>query len=126
LPRDPDPALDQTQLGIAICGFLNNAWSAEAAARTCQHQLVIESGIGPALKPDERHVPQVPQPNSGQFCQGMPFGHGQQQSFPRELPMRQVAVPWCDCRGEADIQPVGQDRVNLMHREQMVDPRDQI
>jgi hypothetical protein len=29
-PRDPDLALDKTQHRIAICGFLNNVWSAQA------------------------------------------------------------------------------------------------
>ena len=62
-PRDPNPALDKTEYRIAIGCLLNNAWSAQATASRRLHHLVIEAGIHPAMEPDERHVPQVPQTN---------------------------------------------------------------
>ncbi len=50
----------------------------------------------------------------------MPFGHCQEQSFLRELAMRQVLVPRCDRGGKPRIQSVGQDGLNLVDREQMM------
>src|SRR6266851_9830777 len=50
----------------------------------------------------------------------MPFWHRQEQSFLRELPMRQVLVPRCDRGSKPRIQSVGQDGVNLVNRKQMM------
>ena len=45
---------------IAIRCFLNDTGSAEAAARTRVHHLVVKGWIDPALEPDERHAPAWP------------------------------------------------------------------
>src|SRR4029450_8866258 len=62
-PRNPDLALDKTQYRVAIRRLLNNARSAQATASTRLHHLGIEGGIDPAMEPDERHVPKIPQAN---------------------------------------------------------------
>jgi hypothetical protein len=92
-PRDPDLALDKTQYRIAIRRLLNNAWSAQATATTRLHHLVIEGGIDPAMKPDERHVPKFPQANPSSLRQRMTLGHGEDHSVQSELPMLKVLVP---------------------------------
>ena len=73
-PRDPDLALDKTQHRVAFCRLLNNVWSVQATARARLHHSVIEGWIDPAMEPDERHVPQIPQANSFSLRQRMAFG----------------------------------------------------
>jgi hypothetical protein len=105
-PRDPNLALDKTQDGISICGLLNDAWGAQAAASTHIHQLIIDRGIDPAMKPDERHIPKISQPNAFSLHQRMTFGHGEDHSVQRELPVLQLLVPGRDRGGKPGVQSI--------------------
>jgi len=61
LPREPDPALDKTQIGVAIRCLLDYARSAQAPAGTLLHQSIVEDWIYPAREPHERHATQISQ-----------------------------------------------------------------
>src|SRR4029450_5896937 len=92
-PRDPDLALDKTQYRIAIRRLLNDVWSAQATASARLHHSVIEGWIDPAMEPDERHVPQIPQTKPCSLRKRMTLGRGEDHSVQRELPMLEVLVP---------------------------------
>jgi len=119
-PCDADLARDETQLRVAIWCLLNDARSAEPATCTCLHHLIIESWIDPALEPDERHVPKIPELNFVSLREWMAFGDGQDHSVVRELPMCQILVPGSQRGGKPKIQAPGQDRFNLMNGKQML------
>jgi hypothetical protein len=105
-PSDPNLALDKTQDGISICCLLNDAWGAQATAITNLHQLIIDGGIDPAMKPDERHTPKISQPNAFSLCQRMTFGHGKDHSVQRELPVLQLLVPGRDRGRKPGVQSI--------------------
>ena len=88
-PSDPNLARDETQDGISICRLLDNAWGAQATASAHIHQLIVDSGIDPAMKPDERLIPKISQSNAFSLHQRMTFGHGEDHSVQRELPVFQ-------------------------------------
>jgi hypothetical protein len=50
----------------------------------------------------------------------MASGHGQDHSILREFPMCQIPVPGGDTGRKPNIQSVGQDGVNLMNRNQVM------
>jgi hypothetical protein len=103
-PSDPNPALDKTQDGISICRLLYNAWGAQAAASAHIHQLIIDSGIDPAMKPDERLIPKISKSNAFSLRQRMTFGHGEDHPVQRELPMFQLFVPGRHSGGKPCVQ----------------------
>jgi hypothetical protein len=105
-PSDPNLALDKTQDGISICRLLNNAWGAQATASTHIHQLVIDSGIDPAMKPDERLIPKISKSNAFSLHQRMTFGHGKDHSVQRELPVFHLLVPGRDRGGKPGVQSI--------------------
>jgi len=120
LPREPNAAQDETQIGVAIRCLLHDARSAEPAASTRPHQSIMEEWIHPAREPDERQVSQIPQSNGLSFRQCMARGHRQDHSILRDFPMRQFVVPGCDACGKPRIQSAGQDGFDLMNRKQMM------
>jgi len=71
------------------------------------HQLVIESWIGPALEPDETACSAGPAAEFFSVLLRDALGPLLTAIVPRELPMRQVAVPRCDRGREPNIQSVG-------------------
>ena len=105
-PSDPNLALDKTQDGISIRRLLNNAWGAQATASTNIHQLIIDSGIDPAVKPDERLIPKISKSNAFSLHQRMTFGHGEDHSVQRELPVFQLLVPGRDRGGKPGVQSI--------------------
>ena len=105
-PGDPNLALDETEDGISICRLLNNAWGAQAMASTNIHQLIIDSGIDPAMKPDERLIPKIAKSNAFSLHQRMTFGHGEDHSVKRELPVFQLLVPGRDRGGKPGVQSI--------------------
>src|SRR6476619_3047596 len=119
-PRDPDLALDKTQYRVAIGRLLNNAWGTQATATTRFHHLVIERGIDPAMEPDERQVPEIPQANSSVFRQRMSFRDGKDHSVLGELPMLQLGAPRRHRGGKASVQSIRDNGFNLMNRHHMV------
>jgi len=102
---------------IAIQCFLNDTGSAEAAARTRVHHLVVKGWIDPALEPDERQVPQIAQPDSFSLRQRMTFRHRQDHSVLRELPMCQFLVPGCHRGSKSNIHTSGDDGFDLLRGE---------
>jgi len=105
-PCDPNLALDQTQDGISICGLLNDAWRAQASASTHLHQLIMDSGIDPAMKPDEGLVPEISKSNAFSLHQRMPFRHREDHSVQRELPVLQLLVPGPDRGSKPGVQSI--------------------
>lgn len=119
-PGDPNLALDETQDGIPIGGLVNNAWNAQTVPSARVHQLIMDAGIDPAMEPDERHVPKIPQTNAFSLRQWMPCRYGEDHSVQRKLPMLQFLVPRRDGCSEPNVQSAGQDGLNLMNRHQVM------
>jgi len=115
-PGDSNLALDQTQDGISICGLLNDARGAQATASTHVHQLIVDSGIDPAMKPDERLIPKISQPNAFSLRQRMTFGHGEDHPVQCELPVLELLVPGRDRGGKPGVQSIGNNGFNLVNR----------
>jgi len=105
-PSDANLALDKTQDSISICGLLYYPWGTQATARTHIHQLIIDGGIDPAMKPDERLIPKISKSNAFSLHQRMTFGHGEDHSVQRELPVFQLLVPGRDRGGKPGVQSI--------------------